>query len=207
MLLATLFLLVLLLAGSSLAPDSIVPPGDSPLTDVVFIWPSNMTTSLPWYPVQPWEVEVCSRGLSTMYASDEETNDIFDFNLQEPIYMDTVALIALKQPGAQGTTLYEIGWYLQPYDGTYDATLTLYETSGKNHTLKAGQGTTGAAFEGYEAFPIPCDPKVYRCPNVKGTIDSVKLEWREVINQTKGPVQYVRSRFVLVNESENETGV
>jgi len=67
---------------------------------------------LDWYPVDDWELEVCSKWGGTLEAQSEATSS-------NPIYLSqtTLSLQGRKQvyivPGVN-RNLYKISWYLEP---------------------------------------------------------------------------------------------
>jgi len=183
-------------------------PLRSPLTSVIFTWQSAETVGLPWYPVAQDEIEICSRGLTSNLGASND-NDVFEANLFTPIYMDTITLLAKKSPvsldNGQEGTYYEVGWYVQPFADDVHVNITLGAANGRTFTLAAGQATKGRAFDGYVAFPVPCDPKTYigKCKPDIGPLSFARLEWWTSNGTIEGPRQSIRSNFILVNP-ENE---
>ena len=196
--------LVLLLVGTlCLAPVLADNPITSPLTNLqdafkqVFGGSSGGTYVLPWYPVQDWEIQVCTRGLSTNLAYDPKANRIVSYSISSPIYTDTVTLLA-KRIETGNLTYYEVGWYVQPFTGSFKVNVTLLTDAGETYTLASGTASQQTAFDGYKVFPVPCDPAIYNgaCLPVSGNFTKVRLDWK-----SGGQDQYLLSRFVKVNET------
>ena len=172
---------------------------ESPLTNPQFTWDlgfNETTLGLPWYSVSQWEVEVCTRGLTSTVGTIPGTNDITDYSLSTPIYMDTVTLLAKKTEYADGA-YYEIGWYVQPFAGQMGARVLAIDAFGRNTKLAQGDPSAGAAFDGYLAFPVPCDASVYGSRCLLDTAPNrVRLEWWATNGTNNGPVQHLTSGFV-----------
>lgn len=166
---------------------------DSPLTDPAYTWAGSKDYGLPWYSVEDWEIEVCTRGLSTSMGYDSRMNKIVGFSLSTPIYRDTITLLA-KKIISDDITYYEVGWYVQPFEGTYSVNVTL---SPNKYSLASGKASKEKAFDGYKAFPVPCDPKIYGTCLPEANYTRVKLSWKEGKNNT----QYLISKFIKVNET------
>lgn len=175
----------------------VLAANESPLTNITYTWSlyANETIGLPWYSVTQRDIEICTQGLTSSYGYDPESNNIVEARLATPIYRDTVTILAKKQT-FQKITYYELGWYLQPFEGTYDAEVLLYDDAGRNSTLATGQPSEEAAFEGYKAFPEPCDPDQWTCPSFKPT--RAQLRWRTA----GGEWQYFTTRFLEANGGE-----
>lgn len=192
LLLGLLFLI--LVASLSLAANE-----TSPLSDVVFTWQTNETIGLPWYPVSQDDVETCSRGL-TSTISQKPSNHIIGASLDTPIYRDTVTILAQKSVYDE-ETYYEIGWYFQPFEGSYKAKVILADNFGVEKVLKEGSVTAASSFSDYQAFAMPCDPDVTTCLDLSDHLSRVTLEWWSVNGSSEGPHQYLVSSFVKLNET------
>ncbi len=182
-------LLALLLVGTVLAAAT------SPLTNPVFTWNTSLARlQLPWYSVSQWEIMVCTQGLTSSVGSIPGENAIVESSLSSPIYMDTITLLA-KKSNSSGVTYHEIGWYVQPFSGEMGARLSLIDAYGRNTTFGTGSPSEARAWDGYEAFPWPCDARITRsCPSAEPRF--VKLEWWTTNGTHDGPVQHVTSSFV-----------
>ncbi len=180
----------------------------SPLTQPQFSWVTELNQSdlgLPWYGVSQWEVEVCTQGLTSSYGADPAANNIVEVSLNTPIYRDTVTVLAKKSPYDSGTgppgMYYEVGWYMQPYEGTYDVEVILYNAAGINHTLVSNTASSSRASDGYYAIPLPCDPDIYTCIPLTGELRQVRLRWRHTLTNHTGDWQYLLSGFIDVNST------
>jgi len=197
-LLVTVTLLLVLLFATTVLATNVT----SPLTNPEFTWNLNVneTLGLPWYTVSQWEIEVCTQGLTSSYGYDPKSNNIVAMSLDTPIYRDTVTILAKKRT-YQEQSYYELGWYFQPFQGTYDAEVLLYDNLAHNYTLKTGSPSEAAAFDGYQAFPEPCDPDQYTCPPLNGRLTHAQLRWRFTNNGNAAPWQYLTTLFIEANET------
>jgi hypothetical protein len=186
------FLLAFLLLATVVASDYT----SSPLTDPAYSWGihENESLGLPWYGVQPWEVEVCTRGLTTSYGYDPAANQIADVHLSSPIYRDTLTLTAQKSNGSN-LTYYEIGWYVQPYEHALAVSVTLMDRLDNEMELDAATATPSGSFAGYVIFPHPCDPALTSCPSFEAPPYRVRLEWQTMINGVGGSENMLLSDF------------
>jgi hypothetical protein len=138
-----------------------------------------------WMPIQPWEYEVCSRGLSTqlVYEGGAGVGSIFS-----GIYADTVTVAAYKRTpernvDTDASMLYEVAWYFHPANNGKYYDIKLVNT--KTNENKVIQEKTGASTKsgdsGYVAF--------YSVTNY----DKV------VLNDESTPKEY---RFNIVNTTD-----
>ena len=119
------------------------------------------TTLMSFYPVEDWEIQVCSRDISEQKTKSDSASTI-----EPQLWYDdvTVALSASKYSYSSNNTLYYFDWYIQSYRtlesgdtikySLYlkDATGTkFYPDSYKNVLLDPFQGSTGA-FSNYYAL-------------------------------------------------------
>jgi len=171
----------------------------SPLTNPSLTWEEPAGGyGLPWYSVEDWEVDVCTRGLTTSLGYDPASNNIVSYFLATPIYKDTITLLAKKRI-TDALTYYEIGWYVQPYEGEYEVNITLMDKDGnERHLLATGTASKEMAYDGYIAFPVPCDEVYSNCPPDNGNLTRVRLAWRAGPDAT---LQHLTSTFVVVNET------
>lgn len=97
-----------------------------------------------WMAIEPWEYEVCSRGLSTQLAYEGNAGAGSMFS---GIYADTVTVAGYKRvPERNAATdpskLYEISWYFHPAnEGKYYSIKLI----GPNGASKDIQARTGAS--------------------------------------------------------------
>lgn len=69
-----------------------------------------------WQPIEPWEYQVCSQGLSTELNQKENQVDIGG-----SIYNTTITVTANQfVPAGNNSYLYEISWYIHPFGETGD---------------------------------------------------------------------------------------
>lgn len=201
---AAFVLLGTLLILFSVAPATVAPDDEynrSPLTDPDYTWNlvENETLGLEWYDVSPWEVEVCTRGLSSTYGQSP-TNEVVDLHLVHPIYRDTITLTAQRRVAGE-QTYYELGFYVQPFEGDYKAKVVVENRHGQNHTVESGSVSESGAFEGYAFYPDPCDPDVHDCLPISHELERVRLIWWPAPD---GPKSYLVSRFRLLNNTVEE---
>jgi len=109
-----------------------------------------------WMPIQPWEYEVCSRGLSTQltYENGAGLESVFS-----GIYDDTVTVAAYKRipernANIDSSMLYEVSWYFHPANTERHYNVILLNTKTmENKTIQStadASAKTGAS--GYVAF-------------------------------------------------------
>lgn len=160
--------------------------------------------SLPWYPVQQWEVNTCTQHLSTELQRNDAGN-VFQFNARPPVYLDTLSLVAIKKPTYDGY-YYEVGWYVQPFSGNMKLNITL-EGEGRSFNFYQGSATEDQANNGYEAFAIPCDPEYYSCKPIDVNITAAKIvywHYNETTDSVTGETtigefgkDFIKTRFVV----------
>jgi hypothetical protein len=109
-----------------------------------------------WMPIEPWEYEVCSKGLSTQltYEGNAGAGSIFS-----GIYADTVTVAAYKllperTSDIDSSKLYEVSWYFHPADnGKYYSIKLVNSVNGKSKIVQARTGaSTKSGAAGYYAF-------------------------------------------------------
>jgi hypothetical protein len=109
-----------------------------------------------WMPIQPWEYEVCSRGLTTQltYEGNAGAGSIFS-----GIYADTITVAAYKRaPERNANTdpslLYEVSWYFHPADrGRYYSVRLVNSVTGASKDIQArAEASKGSGAAGYVAF-------------------------------------------------------
>ncbi len=180
----------------------LVAAPSSPLTNPAFTWDAGLdpsTLGLPWYSVSPWEVEVCTRGLTSTLGQVPGQNEITDMSLATPIYRDTITILAKRSEDA-GVTYYEVGWYVQPYEGAMGTRVVLMDGLGRNYTLAEQTASAAEGWTGYEAFPEPCDSSGAQCIPFDD-IAYAQLSWWTTDGTNNGPVQYLTSAFVNTTEA------
>ena len=137
-----------------------------------------------WMPIQPWEYEVCSRGLSTQLTYENGAGVGSTFS---SIYDDTVTVAAYKRTpvrnlDADASMLYEISWYFHPAkEGKYyDIKLISRKTSDSKVIQTKAGANTKSGDSGYVAFYSATD-----YDTVVLTDESTPKEYRfAIINTT-----------------------
>lgn len=172
----------------------------SPFTSTVFTWETSETVGLPWYPVEPGFVEMCSRDFSTIVGADTSQVDVVSYSLTHPIYKDTITMTARKKPAHEGY-YYEVGWYVQPYNANFSVEVIIENTAGARYKLAEFEAKKTNGNVDYKAFPIPCDPILYgeeNCLPITGELSTATLKWQNYVGDVYGPEQYLVHRFVEV---------
>ena len=187
----------------------VLPFVNASLTDNLQFEYSAASWSLPWYAVKQWEVDVCTQHLETALTQNS-MNDVFDTNIQSPIYLDTVSIIALKKPAFNGY-YYELGWYFQPFSQNYYVNITI-EGEGRTLLIKSDKASPDKASDGYKAFPIPCDTTIYSdyCIDFDYNITYATITFQNYteiedpvtgdITINKGLVQFIKTKFLVNKE-------
>lgn len=174
------------------------PPG-SPLTNNVFVWNTNETIGLPWYPISPDDVDQCTRGLTSGVGATPETT-LLEARLATPIYLDVITVLAKKTQTDTGWYA-EVGWYVQPFEGTMGAKVTLFDAHAAEQVIGTGNPAQAKGWDGYKAYLLPCDKKLVReCLTIDEPM-MARLEWWSVNGTNEGPHQYLTVAF---NEAAEE---
>jgi hypothetical protein len=109
-----------------------------------------------WMPIEPWEYEVCSRGLTTQltYEGNAGAGSMFS-----GIYADTVTLAAYKRVPERNidvdpSMLYEVSWYFHPTgEGKYYNVKMISSSTGASKEIQARTGASKRSGSvGYVAF-------------------------------------------------------
>lgn len=187
------FLLCLLLVGISTAEYN-----DSPLTNPEYNWmlQENETIGLPWYGVKPWEVDICTRGLTTAYGYDPASNDVTEFQLSSPIYRDTISITAQKRNDAfSNISYYEVGWYFQPYENQIEVAVIMMNRIGARMVIANSTASPASSFSQYHIYAYPCDPDIHTCPSFVGAPTKLRIEWSTIVGGNRGTLNFIESDF------------
>lgn len=91
----------------------------------------DSSTMMLFYPVQDWEIEVCTRDITSSTENHKKgasQNNIFDMRLSTT----TVALVASKYNyTSSDEILYNLEWYIQPIDN--ETIYSIYLVDGSNN--------------------------------------------------------------------------
>ncbi|MGV8086450.1 MAG: hypothetical protein ACP5N1_02355 [Candidatus Woesearchaeota archaeon] len=95
----------------------------------------DSSTMMLFYPVKNWEIEVCTRDLTSSTANHKKgasQNNIFDMRLSTT----TVALVASKYNyNSSDEILYNLEWYIQPIDNETIYSIYLVDSSNNKFYL------------------------------------------------------------------------
>lgn len=82
-----------------------------------------------WYPVEDWEVETCTRGVSSEIKIKSQS-DSGVFSANNLIIDTTLTMQAFKQifESGQGLKEYEVAWYVQPLNKSISYEIQYYST-------------------------------------------------------------------------------
>lgn len=103
-----------------------------------------------WYPVEPWEVQVCSQGLTSDLVSTDGSYSNFDGNAL--VFDLTLTLQGLYEDvGYNNIRLYEFAWFVQPYENTVQYNVMILNNSvWQNYISKSASAVSGDSY--YDAF-------------------------------------------------------
>lgn len=127
------FILIVLLANTILAPG--------PRT--------------PWYQVEHWEEEVCSKWGGTQFSGQEAVTAGRKFSFAKM----TATAQAKKFKTPENFYLYEVGWYIDSFAELIDYELVLTNPSkpGLRHRIISGSLAPEAGTVGYEIYNLTDD--------------------------------------------------
>jgi len=171
---------------------------DSPLTNPEYNWimQDNETLGLPWYGVEQWEIEICTRGLTTAYGYDPASNDVTEFHLSSPIYRDTISITAQKgNDTISNITYYEVGWYFQPYENQLQVAVIMLNRNGDRMVIANSTASPASSFSEYHIYAYPCNPEIHTCPSFIGEPKKLRIEWRTIVGGAYGTLNYIESNF------------
>lgn len=82
-----------------------------------------------WYPVEDWEVETCTRDVSSSFKIDSQS-DSGVFSANNLIIDTTLTMQAFKQDFefGQGLKEYEVSWYVQPLNKSISYEIQYFST-------------------------------------------------------------------------------
>ena len=122
------------------------------------------TPKTSWYDVEPWETEVCSKWAGSTSPENSETEAGY------VSYGTTSMTLQALKTTAGNQTLYEIYYYIEPYDGEQTYTLQLINED-KQLTKEIASGTIGimAGVADYYVAYLPQDYNQARLTHKYGT--------------------------------------
>ncbi len=110
----------------------------------------NRPKDMDWYEVMDWEIEICSRGISTDVRN--RYKHLSSFNIQSPISQFTWTFQASKSNATNNLTLYEAGYYLQPFEGQGEVPYKLTFIGEENKEVASGKATPKRGKADYKAI-------------------------------------------------------
>nr|MCK4929882.1 hypothetical protein [Nanoarchaeota archaeon] len=159
--------------------------GGDPLTNFVDPWHLRMHGALQepadmyswfndtFFTVAEWEREVCLADLSTDVRNIR--NVVLGTDAIENVYMTTVTITATKERGFNNTKLYEVSWYIVPYN--IDALYRVYLKNGNDKEYFAGR--EGDDNNGWEGVSQYTGDSGYDARYLTNDYDTAVLEYRE----------------------------
>jgi hypothetical protein len=145
-LLSILMLVVFISSVSAYDPNKpleniLSPIGDQIISYLPFGQSGDGGVYNLFYPVQQWEIDVCSNGLTSEFKSKSAGGDTYYqgyANIYAPI---TSTLNAAKIIYDENETLYEVSWYIQPKSSELKYSLYFLTASNtKKYLPKPGGG-------------------------------------------------------------------
>ena len=125
---------------------------------LLFLLANNIsapTPTTPWYEVEDWEKEVCSKWGGTRFAGQEAVTTGRKFSWAA--MTATVQGKKLKTP--ENYYLYEVGWYIDSFSEVTDYEILLINPSKLDWKYKVASGSLSpdSGTVGYEVFNLTQD--------------------------------------------------
>lgn len=99
---------------------------------------SGRQSKLPWYEVEDWEVDVCSKFGG---RSESENSETFQF---APSYGDMTITLQARRTKSRNETLYEVSYFIESYSATTDYKILL-KNQKTNAEKEISRGNLGPA--------------------------------------------------------------